>query len=118
MQGFAVATASSTKFLGEDWKQSTNRNWTNYLLDVNKMIEDCGDLAELQELTVMATQATVVRKVLYTAAGLGMGNQKTYDDYTSQCNLLATHDPPVPNPSSFYCRKAMHGVGANVAHSA
>lgn len=47
-----------------------------------------------------------------------MGNQKTYDDYTSQCNLLATHDPPVPNPFPSYFRKAMHGVGANVAHSA
>ena len=66
----------------------------------------------------MATQATAVRKVLNTAAGLGMGNQKTYDDYTSQCNLLATHDPPVPNPFPSYFRKAMHGVGANVAHSA
>jgi hypothetical protein len=73
-------------------------------------------LAELEELMVMATQATVVRKVLNTAAGLGMASQKTYDDYTSQCTLLASRDPPAPNQFPSYFRKAMHGVGANVAH--
>ncbi|MFM7985964.1 MAG: hypothetical protein ACKPKO_42280, partial [Candidatus Fonsibacter sp.] len=48
----------------------------------------------------------------------GRGNPKTYDDNASQCNRLSTHNPPVPNPSPSNLRKAMRGVGANVAHSA
>lgn len=96
----------STKFFSAEWK-NVARNWANYLVDLEKMVEEEEDLSVLAELQVLEKQVNAAKTVLQKISMLGLTHPDSLACYRSQVTYLSM-EPAAPSPFPPFLARMMH----------
>jgi hypothetical protein len=94
-----------SKFFTDDWK-NVHRNWSNYLVDMQNMIELEDDESALADLQLLDKQVQVARAVCHKFSTSGMSCSESLECYQSRMIFLNA-EPAAPSPFPLYVSKMM-----------
>ena len=100
------ASTHHAKYLGTEWK-NVNRNWSNYIADLDCKIEVEDDTAVLAEYESIKKQAISVKLFLNKWSSAGPNSPATVRVYESQV-AYCSKAPVAPNPFPAYVIRLMH----------
>ena len=101
------------KYLGSEWK-NVNRNWSNYLTDLEEMIKTESDPMVLTEYETLKKTVTACKQFLNKWSSSGPNSMATVRMYEHQVNFCAM-EPAVQNPFPIYVKKMMHSQSVQEA---
>ena len=102
------------KYLGGDEWKTVGRNWYNWQMGLDQMVQQESEKHIIDELELLKKSSSACRQFLLKWHSLGSTAPGTVS-YFQQMEAFCELEPKVPNPFPLHLRQLMHAQGAATA---